>query len=75
MTQNIAEAGKLIIDRLDRLYDTKWKFSLFCINKAITQLVNEQGLLPELAVSRYDALTREVEAEALRRREKAKKNS
>jgi hypothetical protein len=75
MTQNIAEAGKLIIDRLDRLYDSKWKFSLFCINKAITQLVDEQELLPELAVHRYDALTREVEAEALMRREKAKKNS
>jgi hypothetical protein len=38
-------------------------------------LVNEQELLPELAVSRYDALTREVEAEALRRRERAKKIS
>jgi hypothetical protein len=75
MTQSIAEAGKLIIDRLDRLYDSKWKFNLFCINKAITQLVNEQELLPEFAVSHYDALTREVEAEALQRRERVKKIS
>jgi len=65
MTQTIAQAGKLIIDRLDTLYGTKWKFNLFCINKAICQLVNEQQLTPELAVSHYDALTREVEAEAV----------
>jgi hypothetical protein len=75
MTEALKQAGKLIIGRLDRLYDSKWKFSLFCINKAIAQLVNEQELSPELAVSHYNALTREVEDEALRRRQIAKKSA
>jgi hypothetical protein len=75
MVQTITQAGELLIERLDHTYDGRWKFSLFCINKAIAQLVNEQKLLPELAVSQYDALAREVEAEALRRRQGDKKNT
>ena len=68
-TTIIADAGRKIIDRLDTLYGPNWRFSLFGINKAISQLVNENEMTPETAVSDYDALARQVEAEWHRRKE------
>jgi hypothetical protein len=68
-TTIVAEAAEKIIERLDTLYGSNWRFSLFCINKAISQLVNESELTAEMAVSDYDALTGEVEAEWHRRKE------